>query len=96
MRPHPTEELAAREVSVAEDDQVGEVRPGQKQRGRVGQQQATIKERRFGAPPVSGGVHEHGCEKRDRSIEIQQRGHRPDHRRGTDEQHKAISGRLRE
>jgi hypothetical protein len=57
-QPHAGGELAAVQVQVPEDDQVGQVRAGQQQRAGVGQQQAPVQQRGLALAAAARGVHQ--------------------------------------
>ena len=89
---HVGEEGSAREVQVTEDDEVGQVRSGQQQRPRVGEQQAGVEQRSFTLATTSGRVDEHGREERDRRIEVQERGHTDDEHHGPEVEQEPVGG----
>ena len=90
------EELPAAEMQMTQHDQVGQVGAGQQQRTGVGEEQASIQQRRLTLVSTPGRVHQHRSEKRDRSVEIQHGRHCTDHHGGADEEHPATPCRTGE
>ena len=81
---HVPEELSSREVEMAEDDQVGQIRAGQQQRSGIGQEEAPVEKRCLPFPALAGGVDQDGREERHRGVEIQHRRHADDQHHRTD------------
>ena len=77
---------------VTEDDQVRQVRAGQKQRPSIGKEQTAIKKRRFAPAPAPGGVDEHRGEEGHRGVQVQHGRDDSDHDRGSDKKRRAAAG----
>ena len=65
------------DVEVPEDDEVREVRAGQEQRPGIGQQDAPVEQGGLRLAPAPGRIDQHGREEGHRSVEVQDRRHRP-------------------
>ena len=85
-QPGVGEELAAREVEVTDDDQVGQVGAGQEQRAGIGEEETSVEQRRLTLSAAPGGVDENGREERHRGIEVQHGCHRTHDGDGPDEE----------
>jgi hypothetical protein len=83
-------------MQVSEDDEVGEVRPGQEQGPRVRQQERSIEERRLALAAAPSRVDEHRRQKGDGGIQVEQRRHEADDRDRAHEDYGAGPRRLRQ
>ena len=70
-------------MKVAEDDQVRQVGAGQEQRAGVGEEQATVEQRRFTLAPAACGIDKDRGEEGHRGVEIQHSRHHAHHGDGT-------------
>ncbi len=86
---HVGQELAPGEMEVAEDDEVGEVRTGQQERTRIGEQQAQVQEGDLEVVAAAGGVDQHGSQERHSGVEVEHRRDGHDEHRRADIEHGA-------
>ena len=75
---------------MAEDDQVGEIGAGEKERAGIRQKKASVKECRLSSSPLTGRVDEDRREECDRGVEIQHSRHCHDEHDGTDVEDQTI------
>jgi hypothetical protein len=87
--PHVGQKFSARQVEMAEHDQVGEVGARQEQGPGVGQQNAPVKERRLPFASTSGRVNEDRSQEGHRGVQVEDGGDGDDHDHCPDEEHHA-------
>lgn len=59
-------------MDLPEDDEVREVRPGEQERAHVQEQDAPVEQEGFAFTPAPRRVHEDGCQKGDRRVQVEQ------------------------